>query len=39
MNNLKPTDAAYAAAFDTWKAAADRMSQCGHALYRLPTLR
>jgi hypothetical protein len=39
MNNLKPTDAAYAEAFEAWKAAADRMSECGHALYRLPTLR
>jgi hypothetical protein len=39
VNGLKPTDPAYAAAFETWKAAADRMSQCGHALYRLPTLR
>ena len=38
MNNLKPTDPAYAAAFEVWKAAADRMSQCGHALYRLPSL-
>ncbi len=39
MNNLKPTDAAYPEAFEAWKAAAERMTQCGHALYRLPTLR
>lgn len=39
VSSLKPTDPAYTAAFEVWKAAADRMSQCGHALYRLPTLR
>ena len=38
VSNLKPSDPVYAAAFETWKAAADRMSQCGHALYRLPSL-